>query len=94
MSKFEKSSKHVWFTMFFESRGMQQRRKIYQIPNLKPSKKHSHFQERFLLDFEVIWKQLLAPFRHPRARFAEKTHQDGRVIFVGYPWGRQNVLLA
>ena len=80
--------------MFFQGRGMQKRAKIYQIPTLKPSKNHSQFQTRFLLDFEVILEQILAPFGHSRARFAEKPDSRDLVIFVRYPWGCQNVLLA
>ena len=80
--------------MFFEGRGMQKQHKNYTITNIKPSKTHSQFQARFLLDFDHILGSIWAPFCHPRTRFAEKPPQDGRVIFVGYPWGRQNVLLA
>ena len=80
--------------MLFEGKGMQQPSQIYQIPDLKPSKKHSQFQARFLNDFEHMLGPIWAPFRHPRTRFAEKTPKDGRVIFVGYPWGCQNVFLA
>ena len=82
------------FTMFFEGRGMQKRTKIYQIPNLKPSKTNYQFQARFLLDFNIILVPIFAPFRHPRTRFAEKPPQDGRIIFVGHPWGCQDVFLA
>ena len=54
MSKIENHQKHLCFTMFFEGRGMQKQPTIYKIPHLKPSKKHSQFQARFLLDFEHI----------------------------------------
>ena len=80
--------------MFFKGRGMQKQHKNYIISNIKPFKKHSQFQARFLLDFDHILGPIWAPFRHPRTRFAEKTPQDGRVIFVGHPWGCQYVLLA
>ena len=63
--------------MFFEGRGMQKQYKNYRIPNRKPSKKHSQFQARFLLDFDHILGPILAPFRHPRTQFAEKPPQDG-----------------
>ena len=42
------------FTMFVEGRGKQKQAKIYQIPKRKPSKRHCQFQQRFLLDFDVI----------------------------------------
>ena len=80
MSKIENHQTHLCFTMFFEGRGMQKQPKMYQIPNLKPSKKHSQFQARFLLYFGIILGRIWPPVRHSRARFAEKTPQDGRVI--------------
>ena len=80
--------------MFFEGRGMQQRTKIYKIPNLKPSKKHCQFQSHLLLDFEVIWGPIYAPFGHAQTPFAEKPDSRDIVIFVRHPWGCQNVLLA
>ena len=82
------------FTVFFEDRGMQKQAQIYQIPNRKQSTKHCQFQRRFLLDCEVIWGPIWAPFGHARPPFTEKTDSRDLVIFVGHPWGCQDVLLA
>ena len=73
--------------MCFEGRGKQKQAKIYQIPYRKPSKKHCQFQERFLLDFDVILGPIWGPFCQARSRFAEKPASRNLVIFVGHPWG-------
>ena len=80
--------------MCFEGLGMQEQAKIYQIPERKPSNKYYKFQGRFLLDFEVIWGPIWAPFGHARPPFDEKTDSRDLVIFVGHPWARQSALLA